>query len=526
MFEWMGSPAEFADPSFANLTVRFSSTTLIPAITRFFAGKSAAQLEVEGQSFGVPASVVLPPEAAVDTDQNAARQLFETILVNGVSVRLPGSPVEVDGVRLGRQGAATQTDLAAARSALRGQASLQAKSAVGGPLEGLRVLDLGVIVVGAETGRLLADAGADVVKIENSAFPDGVRQTRDGSIMSASFAAGHRNKRSLELDLRHEDGKKIFLDLVAQADVLLTNFKPGTLESLGFGAETLHAINPRLVAIDSSAFGPTGPKSQRLGYGPLVRAATGLTHLWSYPGEPGSFSDAMTVYPDHVASRLGAIAALALLIRRRRNQKGGTASIAQAEIILDHLGVDMAVAALRHAGQDMIDDVRVGPWGVYPCAGDDEWCVVTVETDTQRAALAMVIGSRDGAGGKLEEALRVWLAGQSPHDAMEVLQAAGIPAGAMIRVSDMPAFKHFSDRRFFRPISNPTLQVPFLVEARPVCAAHLPDPGNAPAPLMGQDGIAVVRDWLHLPDDQIAALIRQKVIGGIPENSIPESHAA
>jgi crotonobetainyl-CoA:carnitine CoA-transferase CaiB-like acyl-CoA transferase len=538
MFEWMGSPEEFADPSFAKLATRFASPTLIPAITRFFAGKSGAQLEVEGQAFGVPAAAVLAPNDAVDTEQNEARQFYETVRVNGTSVRLPGSPVEIDGTRLGRRGEAAEQRTGAAdpRSALFRQPPLRTKGGVGGPLQGVRVLDLGVIVVGAETGRLLADAGADVVKVENGAFPDGMRQTRDGSVMSPSFAAGHRNKRSLGLDLRHEEGKRLFLGLVAQADVLLSNFKPGTLASLGFDAGTLLSANPRLIAIDSSAFGPNGPKSRRLGYGPLVRAATGLSNLWSYPDEPGSFSDAMTVYPDHVASRLGAIAALALLIRRRRNERGGTASIAQAEIILDHLGVDMAVAALGRAGEDVADKVPCGPRSVYPCAGEDEWCVVTAETDEQCVALAAVIGlglpgngqsveAPKWSSGELDVALRAWLTGQSPHSAMAALQAAGVPAGAMLRVGDMPAFEHFSVRRFFRFISNPALRSPFLVEARPVCASHLPDPGNAPAPLMGQDGVAIVRDWLHLPDHQIAELVRTQVISGVPDSSNFESQA-
>ncbi len=185
------------------------------------------------------------------------------------------------------------------------------------PLEGIRVLDLGVIVVGADTGRLFGDLGADVVKIEHSAHPDGLRVGKPTS-MTQPFAAGHRNKRSIGIDLRSDQGRALAHRLVARSDVVLTNFKPGVAEALGMDYETLRRINPEIVVVDSSAFGPTGPWAKRLGYGPLVRAAVGFTDLWVYPGESETFCDTVTVYPDHVAARIGTLSALALLLRRER----------------------------------------------------------------------------------------------------------------------------------------------------------------------------------------------------------------
>jgi len=173
----------------------------------------------------------------------------------------------------------------------------------GGPLAGLRVLDLGVIVFGAELGRLLADQGADVIKVENSAFPDGLRQTRRGGGMNASFAWGQRNKRGLGLDLRSEAGGRLFRDLVRQADVVLANFKPGTLEALGLSHAELSRINPRIIVSDSSAFGSAGPWRTRMGYGPLVRASCGVSALWQ--DQTGAFCDGATVYPDHAAAHVG-----------------------------------------------------------------------------------------------------------------------------------------------------------------------------------------------------------------------------
>ncbi|NED70659.1 CoA transferase, partial [Streptomyces sp. SID10244] len=133
-----------------------------------------------------------------------------------------------------------------------------------------RVLDLGVIVFGAELSRQFADYGADVIKIENANFPDGLRQSKRGARLSASVAWGHRNKRSLGVDLRSAEGAGVFRRLVAEADVVLANFKPGTLASMGFSYAELSRINPRIIVSESSAFGHDGPWRTRLGYGPLV----------------------------------------------------------------------------------------------------------------------------------------------------------------------------------------------------------------------------------------------------------------
>ena len=178
------------------------------------------------------------------------------------------------------------------------------------PLDGIRVLDLGVIVVGGETGRELADQGADVIKVENRAFLDGTRQGDRPGRCGYTFAIGNRGKRSLGLNLRSDAGKQLFGELVAKSDVVLTNFRPGTMESLDLGYDRLRAINPGIIMVESSAFGASGPWATRMGYGPLVRAAVGLTALWRHPDAADGFGDDSTVYPDHAAARAGAAAVL------------------------------------------------------------------------------------------------------------------------------------------------------------------------------------------------------------------------
>lgn len=524
MFEWMGRPEAFADPSYNSLHTRFGCPRLIPAIAEFFSDKTRAQLEEQGQRYGVPTAALLDLDESLASEQARSRQAFVPVdLPGGGRALFPNGQLEIDGRRAGLRGPApalgADQPCAPAEGARRALPTAEAAQG-GAALTGLRVLDLGVIVVGAEQGRLLADQGAEVVKLENAAFPDGSRQTRDGSPLSPTFAAGHRNKKGLGLNLRDPQGKALFLKLAAKSDIILSNFKPGTLESLGLDYPTLSAINPGLIMVDSSAFGPTGPWSRRLGYGPLVRASAGLTAQWRYDDDEESFSDAITVYPDHVAARVGVIGALSLLIRRQRSGRGGTVSVSQMEVMQSHMATRIAARSLELAGRPVIDPAPEHT-GVYACAGADEWCAVTIRHDSNWRALCGVIGRADlladevlaGAAGRagerrrVDQALGTWLAGLPPREAMERLQAAGVPAGAMLRVAELPDFPYFRQREFFRLVSHPLIAEPFYLEAGPVRSERLAEPRQGPAPVMGEHTVELMREWLGLPEEEIEALI-------------------
>jgi crotonobetainyl-CoA:carnitine CoA-transferase CaiB-like acyl-CoA transferase len=501
MFEWMGRPEEFADPSYDRIHTRFTSPTLLPAIARFFAGRTREELETEGQRYGVPTAAVLDVGEVLATDHIQTRQALASVPVApGMWASFPNGVTEIDGVRMG---------IPAPAPALGGAEGWAERPALPDcsehgerPLSGLKVLDLGVIVVGAEQGRLLADQGADVIKVENADFPDGSRQNVTGGPISVTFAAGHRNKRGLGLNLRDPKGKALLLDLVRDSDVLLSNFRAGTLESLGLDYATLKQINPGIIVVDSSAFGPTGPWSRRLGYGPLVRASAGLTMQWSYPGEPGSFSDAITVYPDHAAARIGLIGVLSLLIRRMRTGAGGTVSISQAEVMLSQMAPDIARQTLT-GEKAPVTEQRAQTSGVYACAGDDEWCVVTIRDEQDQRALDQATGGVP---------LADWLAQRAPGEAMAALQTAGIAAAAMLRVAELPDFEHWKARDFFRSVKHPHIPEPFFLEVAPVLSERLPDPPERPAPLLGEHSEEILRERLKLGQAEIEALAADQVI--------------
>lgn len=522
MFEWMGRPDEFADPSYDDLRTRFASTTLVPAIERHFAGMTRAEIEEQGKKYGVPAAPVLTLAEALDTEQIRARGfLREVELAPGLIAPVPAGVLEIDGARAWVD---TPPDAGAAPPA--GSSVLATRPASDGlPLAGLRVLDLGVIVVGGDTGRLFADLGADVVKIENSAFPDGSRASQHLTGMTAGYAAGHRNKRAIGIDLRDPEGRRLARELVRTADVVLTNFKPGVIGSLGLDYASLKEINPGIVVVDSSAFGPTGPWAERLGYGPLVRAASGCTDMWVYPGEPGAFADAITVYPDHVSARLGALGALALLIRRERTGRGGSVSVAQSEVMLSHFRTKIAADRLAARGHRAAPE-HDAPWGVFPCAGDDEWVAVTVRGDADWAALCAVLGrddlradpalgdtaGRDRQRERIDAAVREWTARHAPDEAMELLQAAGVPAGKMHRAADLAGWPYARQRRLFREERHPYGSGAFIQDNVLIHAERVADPPAVPAPMLGEHTYPIAKELLSLDEEQVDDLVRRGVL--------------
>jgi crotonobetainyl-CoA:carnitine CoA-transferase CaiB-like acyl-CoA transferase len=508
MFTWMGSPPQFADPSYDKLGKRFRSPQLLTAIERFCADKTRAELETQGQAHGVPTAAVLTLSEALNADHFAARGFFRDVdLAAGVVAPIPVGVSEIDGHRASALNASSAPD--AARPSGAPLLASRPRRGEGLPLEGIRVLDLGVIVVGADTGRLFGDLGADVVKIEHSAHPDGLRIGKPTS-MTQPFAAGHRNKRSIGIDMRTAQGRELAHRLVKRSDVVLTNFKPGVAEALGMDYATLRQINPGIVVVDSSAFGPTGPWANRLGYGPLVRAAVGFTNLWTYSDEPETFCDTVTVYPDHVAARIGALSAIALLLRRERTGAGGSASISQAEVMLSHLAADIAADALHHAGHSPADEPdHHAVSGLYPAAGEDKWIAITVRNDADRTALCDVVGASESGD---QDAIRAWTMRHSHTEAMELLQAAGVPAGAVMHADELPAWGYYEQRRAFREELHPHADVPFVMENVQIHCGHVADPPLGQAPLLGEQTAEIAAELLGLDAAEIAELHERGVL--------------
>ena len=349
--------------------------------------------------------------------------------------------------------------------------------------------------------------------------------------MNASFAWGHRNKRGLGLDLRGEEGARLFRELVRQADVVAANFKPGTLESLGLSYAALSPINPGIIVCDSSAFGSLGQWSGRMGYGPLVRASCGISALWRDPersdADPAAFCDGATVYPDHIAGHVAAVAVLAAVIGRARSGRGAALEIAQADVAVMHLGPALATESLTPGTVEAAGNAVPGhaPAGVFGCAGEDEWCVIDVRDDGDWARLTALLDRPELAGGDLatvqgrlgrraeiEDIVRRWTAGRSPGQVTSALQTAGVPAGAMLRLPDELADPHLAARQSFRVMSHALLPRPVPANARIARFSGIADPPLRPAPAPGEHTRVICRTLLGLADAEIDGLARSGVL--------------
>lgn len=533
MLDWLGHPAELDGDRYSEMMTRQAADGLIkPYYERLFAGMTRAEAVEHGRRYGVPvAGLLTAKEVLAEPAYAAAGSFVDRQLAEGLASTVPSGLVEIDGAKFGIRRAAPDvgehTDEVLSALSARPEAPA-ARAPKIRPFEGLRVLDLGVIVVGAEVGRLFADYGADVVKVESAEFPDGSRQAYGGQTITEGFCWGHRNKRSLGLNLKSAEGVELFKTLVADSDVVLTNFKPGTLEKLGLGYDQLAEINPRIILSESSAFGNRGPWSSRMGYGPLVRASSGLSLSWQYPGVDFGFSDTITIYPDHVAARVSASAVVALLHRRERTGLGGHISSAQIDVIFSGMADGLAAERLSE-GTIRAEGNRRGidaPTGPFPAAGDDEWVVIDVRSDEQFAALAGVLGRTDwgtdpvlaSAAGRLQRApelelaLSEWTRAHSPVHIENLLQQVGIPAGRMVRVPDFERDDHALARGLLGRLEQPQFGAglpTFLAEAQ--FASGL-TPLLQPAPMQGEHSREIARERFGFDDARIDALIEANVL--------------
>ena len=524
MFSWLGEPEQFADPKYDLTLERFAAwPELHPLVQDLFRDQKMFDLVDQGQRRGVPIAPVLASGEVLEVEHFQVRETFVDVEIDEAKGRLPSGYVLIDGERVGARTSAPEKGDAStviwdARPPVAAEGDPHRR-----PLAGLRVLDLGVIVMGAEAGRLFADQGADVIKVESRRFPDGSR----ASGMTGTYASGHRNKRAIGINLRDPQGVSLFEQLVSISDVVLTNFKPGTIESLGLSFARLSAINPGIVLVTSSAMGEWGPWRDWMGYGPLVRCVSGLTDLWRDPTVEDGFGDATTIYPDHLVGRIVDAAALAVLIARRSSGRGAHIESSQAEAIITALSPSFLRESFEsETATARIDGEAGAPWGVYPCAGDDEWCVITVTDDDEWGRLVAAIGRPSWAtapelervAGRvarrlhIDQRLGAWTSERSPDDVARLLQAHQVPAAPMRRSEEFTQDIHLLARGFFRTFIQPGVDGTVTTENGPCIATNMPDPELHPAPAHGQNSREIGRVLLGLTSSAIDDLIERGVL--------------
>lgn len=374
------------------------------------------------------------------------------------------------------------------------------------PLEGIRVLEMGQLIAGPFAGKMLAEFGAHVTKIEPPSTGDPLRKWRllhDGT--SVWWAAQSRNKESLTLDLRSPEGQDVARKLIAESDVLIENFRPGTLETWGLSWDELHALNPRLVMLRVSGYGQTGPYRDRPGFGVVAEAMGGFRHL---SGEPGRTPVRVGISIGDSLSALHGVIGI-LLALRHRDQNGGKGQMIDVALyesvfnMMESLLPEYSVfGTIRQPAGSSLPGIA--PSNAYRCA-DGKYALIAGNGDSIFRRLMELIGRRDLAEDsalaqndgrvkqveQIDAAIAEWAQRQPLNDVLAALNEARIPAGKIYDVADIASDPHYRARDMILEAQLPDgtpVQVPGIVPK----LSDTPGTVNSKAPTLGQHTDAVL----------------------------------
>ncbi len=530
MRAWLDEPQVLQADHFDHLLGRLSIQTdvLDPMFADFFKDKTKLELAREAQRRGLAMTPVLSPDEVLAADHFTDRGTFrDAEAADGVNGRIADGFFILDGRRLGFAGRAPavgEHDREALTPIAKAAPSVSSATS-GHPFTGLRVLDFGIGGVGVEAGRLLAEYGADVIKIETRAHPDFIRAIF-GTEMNPSFASSSRCKRSLGINLRTSAGLEIVKRLIAVSDVVIENSATGTMERLGLNFERMREINPRIVMASSQLMGASGPWKDWIGFGPNSRTAGAMTYLWNFP-EGGMPPGSGAIHPDHLAGRMLALGAIAMLLARERDGAGGHLEVAQVEVIVGLLADLMLKSALApgSVGPQGNFGTRGAPWGVYPCAGNERWCAITIRDDGDWRRFRVALGDPEwtrsaeyeSARGRVERRAELdrrvteWTSARSDREVTETLQRADVPAGFMMYASDMPSDPHLLARGYPQRVDQPGVGA-MMFEGPAFHATLIAPPIVAAAPALGEHTREICRTILSMDDAEVSKLVAEGVL--------------
>lgn len=409
-----------------------------------------------------------------------------------------------------------------------------------GPLAGIRVVDLTRVWAGPLGARILADLGADVVKVE---APNG-RGAARGTTRGGQYAAGdpgdrpwnrqgsfnklNRNKQSFVLDLKKPRAHELFLELIAKSDVVMENFSAGTMDDLGLDYEALAAANPSIIYLSMPGYGLTGPYRDYVAYGPSIEPMTGLAHLLGYgDGVPRVTSIAL---PDATAGTVAASAVMTALWRRETTGLGAFIDLSQHEGFIPFFAGEL----VAHQVEPSLPPISSNrhrlhaPHNIYRCAGGDDWIAIAARSDQEWAALCRFAGRHWDADPRfatpearkehedaLDDAIEAWTAGQEKLELSSLLQDAGIPAGAVLNAPELLSEPQLHARGFFVELDHPDVW-PVSYPGTPVRVDGAGPVGWTVAPTLGQHNEAILGGVLGLSEAEIAELYSTGVTADRP----------
>ena len=399
------------------------------------------------------------------------------------------------------------------------------------PLEGLKILDFFWVVIGPLTTSYLVEYGATVVRIESQGRPEVLRTAppfgggERGINRSAYYANYNINKYGFGLNMSHPKAVDIVKRFVPWADVVTENFTPGTVEKWGLSYEELRNVKSDIIMISASMLGRGGPYSRQPGFGPVLSSLSGMTGLTGWPDRAPS--NPYGAYTDFVVPRFSLPTLLAALDYRRRTGKGQHIDISQLEASLHFMAPPVLDYANNQHNQERVGNrhATAAPHAVYPCQGDDCWIAIACMTEAEWQGLCQVMGHPDWTQEErfatlfnrksneeaLDKRIGAWTQGWEAHHLMRTLQAASVPAGAVLKNKEVVEDPQLNHRGHFVYMDHPG------VGRHPVQRSEfrLSDAQAEfkwAAPTMGQHTVQVCKEILGMEDGEINALIEENVL--------------
>jgi len=521
--ELLGSPEALAGPEWEIPLFRLANADVIRLVAAAaLESRTLAEVLATGRRLDVPVAPVNRPEDFVREEQTRGRDFFRhTGFPHVGDAPMARGPFNFSATPTAlRRPAPVQSEpdvFAEARANDEAPASAAGDRPV---LAGIRVVDLGVGVAVPEAGWLLAELGADVIKIESRANLDFLRRVTvepEEANRSLQFNDASRGHRSVALDLRTARGRELALALCAAADIVIENNRGGVAARWGLDWEHVRARRPDTIYYTSQAFGRDGPLGEASAYGPLNSAFAGLTWLWNHPDAPYPGGSSLN-HPDHLAAKLGVACILAALEHRRRTGEGQRVEMSQAEAAAYFVGEFYLEAQCtgRPAGQHGNAVEWACPHGVYPAAGDDRWLAIAVAGDDEWARCARVIGFPDdpelatldgrlAARPRIDERVADWSRRHDAAEAARRLQEAGISAFAVVQGSELRDEPHLVTRGALAVLQHPEMGEGYH-SGNPLRFGRMPMASTGPAPCLGEHTSAVLTEWLGIDGAEVSAL--------------------
>ena len=390
-----------------------------------------------------------------------------------------------------------------------------------GPLSNIRILDLTRVWAGPLALRMLADFGAEVIKISDPRVPVDRESGTNNKL--------NRNKLGLALRLDEPEGRQLLLDLTNISDVVIENFRPRVMRNFDLTYEDLKTVKPDIIMCSMPGFGSEGEYSEYPAFGPSVETMTGISSLMGYPGGPPMVSG--IAYPDPLAAMNGAGALMSALLHRQRTGQGQFIDLALSEGPVCQIG-EHIVAFSRTGTQPL----RIGnthpnhaPYGVYPCSDDDQWIAICVTSDNQWAILQKLMGNSDGDDSRfassasrvshraeLDELVGQWSVKHDSRELTVTLQSLNIAAGAAVNNWQMLEDPHMNQRGFMMDIDEPDLGVK-RYPGQAIRLSSTPATKQNPSPQLGEHTRQLLHNLLSMSNAEIDRHAEHGIIGLMKE---------